>query len=196
MADPHYIHEPAAVYELTALAASPVLLATMKSYMRVSGTSEDTLIQSLIDVATDWCESYTGRQFRANEWQLLLDDFSARIDINKTPVDTIDSITHTVSGSPVTVAAATYYLKHLQQLDEVLLADGKDWPTDTDEREQAIVINFTCKPYARALSRFVNAVMQFVSYLYENRGDCECDGASATASGATKILNQFRIARV
>lgn len=196
MADSHDIHAPAAVYELVAYAASPVLLATMKSYLRVTATTDDALIQSLIDEATAWAESYTGRQFRENTWQLLLDQFEDRIDITKTPTKEITSITHIVSGVPVIVDADTYYLKHLTQLSEVLLADGKSWPTNTDEREQAIVVYFTAKAYTRALDRFSNAVMRLVAYLYENRGDCSCDDESALASGASAILDQFRIARV
>lgn len=184
------------MYELVAYATSPVLLATAKSFMRVTSTAEDTLIQSLIDAATEWCEDYTGRQFRENTWQLSLDEFYDRIDIRRSPVKEITSITHIVSGAPVTVDASTYYLKNLTQLSEVLLVDGKAWPTNTDVREQAIVISFTSAVYARALSRFTNAVLQLVSYLYENRGDCDCGIDSAIASGATKILNQFRIVRV
>ena len=94
------------------------------------------------------------------------------------------------------VASSVYYLKHLTQLDEILLVDGEDWPTDTDEREQAITIEFTAKAYTQGLDRFNNAVMRFVAYLYENRGDCTCDDESASASGASLILGQLRIARV
>ena len=90
MTDSHETHCPAAaVYELVAYAASPVLLATLKAYLRVTATSEDVLLQSLIDEATAWAESYTGRQFRANTWKLLLDEFADRIDIRKTPVDEV-----------------------------------------------------------------------------------------------------------
>ena len=197
MADPHETHCPAAVYELVAYAASPVLLADVKSYLRISGTSEDTLTQSLIDEATAWAESYTGRQFRENTWKLLLDEFTDRIDIIKTPVKEITSITNIVSGSPVTIDASTYYLKQLTQLAEVLLADGKDWPTDTDEREQAITVAFTAKVYVQGLDRFKNAVMRLVAYMYENRGDCcECDGDCAISAGVSKVLGQIRITRV
>lgn len=196
MADQHATHNPARLYELVAYAASPVLLATAKSYMRVTSTTDDAFIQSLIDTVTAWSESYTGRQFRENTWQLLLDEFADRIDINKTPIKEITSITHIVSGVPVIVDASTYYLKQLTQLGEVLLVDGQDWPTNTDEREQAIVVYFTTKAYTRALDRFSQAVLMFVTYLYENRGDCSCDSGSASASGASLILGQFRIDRV
>lgn len=192
----HDTHCPAAVYELVAYATSPVSLADMKTYLRISGSSEDALIQSLIDAATAWSEDYTGRQFRENTWKLLLDEFADRIDIRRSPVKEITSITHIVSGVPAIVAASTYYLKHLTQLAEVLLVDGEDWPTTTDEREQAITVFFTAAVYARALGRFNDAVKRLVAYLYENRGDCTCDTESAIASGASAILGQFRIARV
>ena len=43
-----------AVYQLASQVASPVDLATMKSYLKITATADDTLIQSMIDAATDF----------------------------------------------------------------------------------------------------------------------------------------------
>ena len=67
-------------YELISEAASPVDLATMKSYMKVTSTSDDVLIQQLIDSATQWGENYTGRDFRVKSWRVFLDGFNSVIN--------------------------------------------------------------------------------------------------------------------
>lgn len=207
------------IYRLVSFGASPVDLATMKTFIKATGTSDDVLIQSLIDSATEFGEKYTGREFRPNQWQLLLDSFSdlensserfhrqhehflldaetERIELKRDPVDVIDSITHLVDAAPVTVSADDFYLKKLTQSSEILLFEDKDWPDDTDNREQAIEVTFTTKAY-RCLNEIINAIKMHVSYLYANRGDCS-DGKtaqSAEASGATFIYDQFRISRV
>ncbi len=210
------------IYELVSFGASPVLLADMKAWLKVTGTSDDTLIQTLIDSATEWGEKYTGRDFRANQWKLLLDSFedicnsseqfqrdhllgtsiplftssiTSRIELKRDPVDVVDSVQHLVSTVLVTVDAADYYLKKLTQSSEVLLFDGKDWPTDTDDREQAIEILFTTKAY-RCLNEIITAIKLHVSNLYTNRGDCSDSAEAAAESGATRIYDQFRISRV
>ena len=64
------------IYQLSSFGPSPVTLEDMKTYLKVTSTVEDILIQTLIDSATEFGEKYTGREFRANTWELLLDAFS------------------------------------------------------------------------------------------------------------------------
>ncbi len=206
------------VYELVAFGTSPVSLADMKAWLKVTAVSEDALIQALIDSATEWGEKYTGRDFRANQWKLLLDSFvdpghqhigsivspnqlrfglcfTERIELKRDPVDTVDSITHLVSGSPVVVTATDYYLKKLTQSSEILLFENKEWPLDTDNQEQAIEVSFTTKAY-RCLNEIIMAIKLHVTSLYTNRGDCPDSEQAARESGATMIYDQFRISRV
>ena len=213
------------VYELVAFGTSPVSLAGMKAWLKVTAVSEDALIQALIDSATEWGEKYTGRDFRANQWKLLLDSFvdpgntsnrfkrqhigsivspnqllfgfclTERIELKRDPVDTVDSITHLVSGSPVVVTATDYYLKKLTQSSEILLFENKEWPLDTDNQEQAIKVSFTTKAY-RCLNEIIMAIKLHVTSLYTNRGDCPDSEQAARESGATMIYDQFRISRV
>ena len=182
------------LYVLKTAGASPVLLADMKSYMKVTSSADDALIQAMIDAATEWGEKYTGREFTANTWQLLLDSFAARIELRRSPVDTIDSITHLVSGSPVTIATSVYYLKKGNFCSEVLLQEDQSWPTNTDEREQAITIEFTTEKY-RCGDMIDLSIKRHVAFWYQNRGDCsDCDGA-ASGSGVTAIYDLFKIPR-
>lgn len=185
----------AAIYQLVSAEASPVTLADMKSYLKISTTADDFLIQSMIDAATEWGEKYTGRDFRAITWDLLLDCFAERIALRRDPVASITSVKHLVSGVQVTVLADTYYTKKLVQFSEILLNVDKCWPTDTDDREQAIEIQFVTKGYFCQES-IIGAIKRHVAFWYRNRGDCaDCDKA-AEQTGVKLIYNQFRISRV
>lgn len=181
-------------YELVTAGPSPVSLADVKTYLKNPPSADDDVIQVMIDACTEWGEKWTGREFRANQWNLFLDCFTTRIQINRDPVDTINSISHLVSSSPVTIDSSIYYLKKATQFSEILLFEDESWPTDTDEREQAITIDFTTEQY-RCGNTIENGIKRHVAFWYANRGDCsDCDSA-ATGAGMKSLYN-FRIARV
>jgi len=193
-----------AVYQLQSSSASPVTLAEAKAHLRVSSTADDTLIQSIIDACTEWGESYTRRSFRAQVWKLLLDMFTARIELRKQVVNAITSITHLVADTPVTVASTVYYLKQTPQGAEILLAYGQDWPTDTDYRDQAITVNFTTTAWTKHANLIQEALLKHIAAMYANRGDCVEGTSSVTmlatdyakTSGAATLYDMMRVARV
>jgi len=190
-------------YELTTPGTVPVSLADMKAYMKVTALSDDVLITSMLAAATRWGENYTGREFRANVFTLLLDSFTDRLCLRRAPVDTIISIKHLVAATLTTVAASVYYLKANTQFSEILLNEDQAWPTDTDSREQAIEVIFVTKTYPD-IESIATAIKRHVAYWYSNRGDCGSSGGAkgcscgdaAQASGATIVYDQFRISRV
>ncbi len=175
---------------------APVALADMKIYLKVTTATDDTLIQTLINVATIHGEKYTRRSFRVQTFTLLLDAFADRIDLLRSPVDAVTFVKYLVSGSQVTVTSTVYWLKTLQQKSEILLDIGQTWPTDIDDREQAIEIEFTTTTYAQYVDVIALAIQRHVLYLYENRGDCGDIVATGEISGANSIYDQFRVARV
>lgn len=189
-----------AVYQLQSSDPSPVTLAEAKAHLRVSSTADDTLIQGIIDACTEWGESYTRRSFRAQVWKLLLDTFTARIELRRQLVDAITSITHLVAATPVTVTSTVYYLKQTPQGAEILLGYGQDWPTDTDLREQAITVNFTTAPWTRHANLIREALLKHIAAMYANRGDCVEGGCAvadfAESSGAATLYDMMAIARV
>lgn len=165
------------LYQIIAFGAAPVSLEDMKSYLKATGSAQDALIQSMINAATQWGEKYTGREFRENQWALLIDCFETRIELRRSPVKQIDEVNHLVSDSPVVVATTVYYLKKGNFSSEVLLLSGQDWPTDTDDREQAITIKFTTEQH-KCGDLIETAIKQHVAFWFYNRGDCP-DAASA-----------------
>ena len=186
-----------ALYELQSAAASPVSLADMKSYMKVTSASDDDLIQVLIDAATAYGERYTTRDFRIKSWKLLLDEFDDRICLRRSPVNSITSVEYLVSSVLTPIASSVYYLKKGVQFSEILLQEDQEWPDDLDEREQGIEIVFATVAY-NAGNAIKIAIKRWVSFAYANRGDCDCQSEALIGkqSGADFTLDQFRISRI
>lgn len=191
------------VYVLSTAGAPPITAQEARDHLRLHSDADNTLLAQLVLVASDAAESYTRRELRANTWTLLLDEFSDppggdRICLRRDPVDTIDSVVHLVSGSGVTVVASTYFLKRGVQASEIVLDEDKSWPEDTDAREQAITVTFTTKADERWLETGRAGIFRIVAYLYEHRGDEVPTRVQdlVRASGASAILDQFRISRV
>lgn len=202
-------------YDLVSADPSPVSLADMKSFLKISNTAEDSLIQTLINSATEFGEKYTGRDFRIKTWRLLLDSFLSlsdtysafrqyddrhfvftdHIKIERDPVTTVSDIKRLVDGLPVSVTATDFYLKKLTNHSEIILFEDKEWPDDVDDREQAIEVTFLTKAYF-CINNIIDAIQRHVAHLYTNRGDCDDAGMGSSDSGATLIYDQFRIARV
>lgn len=182
------------LYTRTSISKNPVLLNDVKSYLKNPPSSDDTLIQILIDGCIEYGESYTRRDFRINTWQLLIDDFKDRILLRRNPINTILSVKYLVNDILLTVPISIYYLKKGVQSSEILLKKNQSWPTDLDEIEHGIEIIFTTTAY-RDLNIIKDALYRHIAHLYTNRGDCDVKSAS-NISGASIIYDQFRVARI
>ena len=181
-------------YDLTENGDSPITLAVAKDYLKVNNSDDNAVIQNLIATVTQFGERYTGIDYRAKTWKLVLDEFEDRILLRKSRVATVTSMKYMVSASLVTIASSVYYLKIGSQFSEVLLADDQSWPTDMDEVEAGIEIIFVTG-IPRYVEEYKSGILNHLAYLYQNRGDCDVDVA-AVKSGATEKYDQGRIARI
>ncbi len=188
------------VYKRTDVGTVPVNCVDFKDYIKLPQvvTADDSLITALLSTATDWAERYTRRDFRENTYTLTFDRFPVRICLRRDPVVSITSVTYKVDDVVTTVPAADYYLVKDVQNSWIVLNDEKEWPTDGDESTKgllaSIVVTFVTE--AHTCEEDGNTAIQLITaHLYSERGDCPT-GDAARQSGATAILDQFRIVRV
>lgn len=179
--------------------APPVKLADMKKALRLPDGDhpDDDFVAGLIAASTADVEAYTSRAFRTATWNLYVDEFTDRIELRRDPVDQVTAVNYLVDGSWTLISSSTYYTKKKRQFSELLLAHGETWPTDIDTVEAGIRITFTVSVHPRVdVARA--AIKRHVSFMYENRGDCDpADSRDALkASGAEAQLARRRIARV
>lgn len=186
------------LYEVISLGTPPVSLAEMKLYLGITNNINDALIQQLIDSCTSWGELYTNRDFRINNYNLFLDCFAPRIIIRRNPVLVINSIEYLMDDSFITVDPTIYYLKNGLQISEILLKQSEIWPTDVDDIEQAIKMDFDTESVGpRKLQIAIDAIKRHVAYMFENRGDCvECSTCAGSDAANVKVLyDMLRIPR-
>ena len=188
------------VYKRTDIGTVPVNCVDFKDYIKLPQvvTADDSLITTLLSTATDWAERYTRREFRKNTYTLTFDKFPVSILLRRDPVASITSVTYKVDDVVTTVPAADYYLVKDVQDSRIVLNDEKEWPTDGDEINKgllaSIVATFVTEAYTCQESGNT-AIQMITARLYSERGDCTT-GDAARQSGATALLDQFRIVRI
>lgn len=132
----------------TAPSVPVVTLADAKLDLRVDHNHEDTLIQSLIDAATQYLEAPSGvlgKAFINQGWKMFTrgPDQDCRIYIPVTPVQSIDSISYFDSDNAEQVLAKSdFHLYGDENWAYITPKHNVNWPHLSD-RLDAITITFT-----------------------------------------------------
>jgi uncharacterized phiE125 gp8 family phage protein len=182
-------------YVLVTGAVSPALsLDCVKEQLRITDDSSDDYLLSLIKVVTDFAEKITGRDLIDKTYKGFLNCFPAsscrNIQIRKSKLQSITSIQYYKDKVLTTFDASKYYTTESDNgFSTINLFDGEAWPTDADNRMQAVVITFVAgygDDDCDIPSGLKQAMLSQLTVLYENAGDCaETDGIS---SSQAKIL--------
>ena len=121
---------------ITAPSTLPVTLSEAKAHLRIDHADEDALITALIETASAGAEHETGRALMAQTWEIALDAFPAAIEMTRTPVQSITSVTYANTDGAQTVLSDALY--SLDAADEfgwayVVPAYAGAWPETRDE---------------------------------------------------------------
>lgn len=111
-------------------AIEPVSLTQAKAFLRVDGTAEDTLINSLISAARLHIETLTGLALIEQQWTFFLDRWpKARVlYLPIRPLLSIETINITdTSGTLVLWSADNYDIDANARPPRLLPAQGKNW---------------------------------------------------------------------
>lgn len=180
---------------ITAASINPVTLTEARAHLRITDTSEDTLISTLIGVATEYAEKRTGRALISQTWELYLDNFpyganyvsespdynqkyidnieeSQFIEMKFPPLASVTSITYYDSNNALqTFAASNYDVDIIRQPGMIRLGYGKSWPS-TYYRPNAVIIRYVAG-YGSATTDIPEpiraAIKLLVSFFFENR---------------------------
>tara|TARA_R110002126_G_scaffold236695_1_gene380288 strand:+ start:440 stop:1087 length:648 start_codon:yes stop_codon:yes gene_type:complete len=192
-----------------------VNLVNVKSWLKIPSSlvADDTLLTALIKASAGYFEKITGRDLITKTYKTHLDRFPFANDIEyysglsnlnpkyndngiylrKSKLQSITSIKYYVSKVLTTWVSSDYYISDEPDYSAIYLVEDIDFPSTIDKRKQAVEIIFTAG-YGID-STFVpedvqQALLQLISYLYENRGDCS---DSSTMSAAMDLFSQFKI---
>ena len=207
---------------VTAPAIEPVSTDEAKAFLRITGSTEDTFIDSLIVVARTAAENYTRRAFIEQTYQLYMDTWPEgkgeqwwdgvkqlpishlhgvrSFEMPKAPLSSITHIkTYDDADTATAFSSSNYYVSaysgDFAEPGRVTLRDGQSWPT-FERNADGIEIQFVAgygDTMASVPQQIRQGILQEVAYLYEHRMDCE-DGLNCSV--ARKILEPFRIMKL
>lgn len=153
----------------------PMLKAEAKAYLRIDGTNEDTLVDSLIIAARQQAETFTGRALCTQTWDLVLDQFpgdDAPIDVPLPPLQSVTSITYLdTNGTTQTLSSSVYIVDSKNEPGRIALAVGESWPDTQADRINAVTVRFVCGyGAADAVPEGIKtAIKLLVSHWFEHR---------------------------
>lgn len=116
---------------VVAPAVEPLTLAEVKLHLREDLSEQDDLITSLIQMAREYAERYTGRAFITQTLQLSLPCFPAdgEIVLPRPPIQYVETIRYTdADGVDQLVDDALYQVDLLSEPGAVKPAYGEVWP--------------------------------------------------------------------
>jgi len=179
----------------------PLTINYVKDYLRISTTDDDTLISDLITTARNYGEKYTGRDFINKTYISYLDCFPSNyveIELRKSKLDSIISIEYYKNDVLTTIDSSIYYFTEYNDYSSILVKDGKSWPTDADNRKQAVKITFISgygATDANVPQGIKMAMLAHIANMYENRGDCsDCDIAFKNSKSAS-LYSPYRLSK-
>lgn len=187
---PYILTTPATTY--------PIDLCLVKSHLKIpeQSTSDDAYLTLLIQAVTNYAEKYTRRDFLNKTYTTYRDYFTQIQQLKKATVSSITSIQYLVDGVFTTLSTSIYALEVTNDFPIIYLKKDQEWVSGVDNVPQAIKIVFVAGYGSTAdavPSEVKMGLLNHVAFLYENRGDCGCDDASALQSGAKALYDSVKI---
>lgn len=182
-------------YELTTPASvQPVLFADASEWARDIDTTDQTLVESLIEAATDLVESQTNRVFESRTFTGKFDCLNSSkfepfsfIELRRSPLISVTSVS--INGTTL-VEDTDYIVKEKSSFSRILFIVTTD-TLDTDLPYPIEVVFIA--GYSTVPEDVITAIKQIVLYWYENRGDVSTDGQLKIPLVSSAIIRKNRI---
>jgi len=158
--------------QTTAPTEWPVDVDECKAHMRLPSnlTSQDGMIQVLIETATGWAEDYSGRQFMNATWEATWNHFPAFLNLPQPPFSSLTTFTYVdTTGTTTSVSSSIYQIVSDKNRAHIQEAYDQSWPSARPQSE-AIKVTWVAGYGAvgRAVpAKFRQAILILVSTLYE-----------------------------
>lgn len=158
---------------ITDAVIEPITLNEAKDWCRVDTNDENTLIESIIVAARQWCEVYTHRQFITATWVQVMDGFAGReIQLRICPLVSVTSITYLdSSGTQQTFSSSKYRVDTYSEPGRITLEFGEAWPVSRGVSNDGTITfkaGYGTEPSA-VPQKIKTAIKLLVGHWYENR---------------------------
>jgi uncharacterized phiE125 gp8 family phage protein len=148
-----------------------ITVAQAKEHLRVTHSDDDSYIEAISLVATEWCEEFQNKVYVQRQVVDQFDKFPTEFRPRRSPLISVDSITYVdTNGATQTLAASVYDVGTYKEPGRISLAYNQSWP-DTRDEINAVTLTYQAGYAARANipEEIKHAVKLMVGHLYENR---------------------------
>ncbi len=158
------------IIRLTQPITEPVTLAEAKAQLRFDGTEEDALITSLISVARDYVEGFTGHYWAKATFAIFFDDFpplDIPMDIVIPDIESIDTITYIdTNQDDQSITTGTTL-----DAERRWLRNDNAWPTDAISVRMGITagVDNGSSPVGLIPNAIKQGILLVITDLYNNR---------------------------
>lgn len=192
---------------VTPPASDPLFISIedAKRYLRLTDADvTDADLEAFIEAAQAATERFTRLTLFTTVFETTRDFFQAEFLLKRAPLISVTKIERLVSDVLTTVDASTYKIidNDVINYGSIVLKANQIWPCDQDAEARAITITFSAGFGVDSTflpPDLIDGMKRVLSDLFENRGDCSCDSAGATASmssAAKALLGRFKIMAV
>lgn len=182
---------------LTDAILEPVTTAEAKVHLRVTDSTDDTLIARAITAARQAIEDYLHFGLLTQTWKYVQDVFTDEIRLPM--AGTLQSVTvqyYDAAGAIQTLATSVYLVDTMSEPGRITLAPNQVWPTTQAGRAHAVVVTYVVGATEAADVRadIIDALLMSVGDFYEHRENTVL-GTTATVlpTGAESKLAPLRI---
>lgn len=166
--------------------SEPVTVAEARAQCSLAIPDFDDLLAGFIADARHVIEQRHSRQLMPATWTVTLDEFPCEIELIRTPVTAVSSITYKdLQGVSQTLAASEYQVD-TQSRDSaatIMPVYGAVWPNTAIDTLNAVTVTFTAG-YANAAAvprGYRRAILMMVAQMFKYRG-MAIDGSQAANS--------------
>ena len=210
----------AGLQTITEPTVEPITVIEAREHLRLDDDVDQTQVMAYVMAAREWCENYTGKVFINRTMRQYLDSSPASanngfdgykvahqnvlvggqssIEIAKSPVVSVSSVKYyNDAGDESTWAASNYYVDTAREVPRIVLLDSGSWPTDL-RGANGLEINFTAG-YGSSPNDIPEpirvAILQYMTFLYEHRGDFERYPAPTPPAVLRTLLQPYKSMR-
>ena len=160
----------------------PVSTAEAKAHLRVTSSTDDALIGTLITAARQSAENRLRRSILPQTWELTLDKFPDAIKLAYPPLIGVTTLKYLepVAGVPTTLNALSYTVDGKNEPGWIVPAYSYEWP-DIYDAINAVEVTYTAGwATAADVPQVIKAwILLQIGNLYENR-EATVPGVSMT----------------
>jgi uncharacterized phiE125 gp8 family phage protein len=145
-----------------------VTLDEVKRHLRVEHNEEDAYITTLIKVATEYCENFTGRFIKQKTVEVILDTFPSKVlKLPITPILEVNKVYYTnLNNEEVYIDSLNYTI--IPETEPPLIVHNDRWPIDVTDIPGKVRVEVKAG-YEIVPCSIKQSVLFLCGHFYENR---------------------------